>query len=741
MEDVLYELMDWVDIETLVYAEHDNPHNLLGAHITIKGILINAFIPTAVHIVVKITKTGQEYPMFGEDNEGFYSVLVPGNKIVAYTLIVTYNNNITQEISDPYSFEPVIDALDMNRFSNGIHYDIYEELGAHIMNIDTIPGTLFAVWAPNAIRVSVVGNFNGWDGRRHQMRRLYDSGVFELFIPGIQIGEIYKYEIKIKGGLTILKSDPYANRTELRPNTASIVYDLNAYQWQDSNWVTARAVAQLDKEPMSIYEVHLGSWKKPSSEDGRTFYNYRELAIMLAEYVKDMGYTHIELMPIMEHPFDGSWGYQVTGYYAPTSRYGSPEDFMFFMDYMHLQGIGIILDWVPAHFPRDAFGLANFDGTCLYEHLDPRQGSHPLWGTLIYNYGRPQVSNFLIANALFWVEKFHVDGIRMDAVASMLYLDYGKEESGNWVANIYGGHENLEAVELLKHMNSIFKNRKDGVLLIAEESTAWPKITGDINNGGLGFDLKWNLGWMNDFTTYMKCDPLFRKGRHAQLLFSMIYSYSEKYMLVLSHDEVVHEKRSMINKMPGDLEQKFANLRVAYGFMMAHPGKKLLFMGQDFAQFAEWNEAKSLDWELLQQEKHAQMNRYVKDLNKFYRQYPAMYELDFEEDGFEWINNMDADHSIIVFIRKTIKPEETLLVVCNFTPVVYQKFPIGVPFDGKYKEIFNSDREIYGGHANVNPRLIKSKTQEVDGRDNSINILIPPLGLTIFTCSPILKKI
>ncbi len=740
MEDILYELMDWADIETIVYSEHDNPHNLLGAHITDKGILINAFIPTAKRIDVKLTKTGLVYPMVCEDTEGFYAVLVPGNKVVRYTFIVTYDNNTSEEISDPYSFEPVIDGLDMNRFSNGIHYDIYEKLGAHVMEIDGINGVLFAVWAPNAIRVSVVGNFNNWDGRRHQMRRLYDSGIFELFIPGIVIGEIYKFEIKIKGGLTILKADPYANRAELRPNTASIVCNLNEYKWQDSNWMAKRATFEFEKEPMSIYEVHLGSWKKPSEEEGRHFFNYRELAPMLAGYVKDMGYTHIELMPIMEHPFDGSWGYQVTGYYAPTSRYGSPEDFMYFMDYMHQQRIGVILDWVPAHFPRDAFGLANFDGTCLYEHLDPRQGAHPHWGTLIYNYGRPQVSNFLIANALFWIEKFHVDGIRMDAVASMLYLDYGKND-GEWVANIYGSNENLEAVELFKHMNSVFNKRKDGALFIAEESTAWPMVTGDVEKGGLGFDLKWNLGWMNDFTNYMKCDPLFRKGRHGDLTFSMIYVYSEKFMLVLSHDEVVHGKGSMINKMPGNEEQKFANLRVAYGFMMSHPGKKLLFMGQDFAQFAEWNEEKSLDWELLNQDKHAQMNRYMKELNKFYQNYPAMYQLDFDVEGFEWISNMDADHSIITFTRKTGKTEETLLIVCNFTPVVYQGFSIGVPFEGKYKEIFNSDKELYGGQGNVNSRLKQSKNLEVDGRDYSISINVPPLGISIFTCIPLTNEL
>ncbi len=739
MENLLYELLDWAEVETIVYSEHDNPHSLLGAHVTEKGILINAFIPTAVHIKVNLTETGQEYPMTREVYEGFFSVLIPGKKVASYTLIVIYDNNTMEEILDPYSFEPIIDPVDLTRFSNGIHYHIYDKLGAHSMEVDGIKGVLFAVWAPNALRVSVVGNFNNWDGRRHTMRRLYDSGIFELFIPRPMPGEIYKFEIKIKGGLIVLKADPYANRTELRPNNASVVCDLNDYEWQDGSWMKERAVYQFETQPMSVYEVHLGSWKKPPAKEEREFYNYRELAPMLAGYVKDMGYTHIELLPIMEHPFDGSWGYQVTGYYAPTARYGSPADFMYFVDYMHKQGIGVILDWVPAHFPRDAFGLANFDGTCLYEHRDPRQGAHPHWGTLIYNYGRPQVSNFLIANALFWVEKYHVDGIRMDAVASMLYLDYGKKQ-GEWIANIYGGNENLEAMELLKHLNSIFKKRHDGALLIAEESTAWPKVTEDVRDGGLGFDLKWNLGWMNDFTDYMKCDPLFRKGRHGELTFSMIYAYSEKFMLVLSHDEVVHGKGSMVNKMPGSLEHKFANLRIAYGFMICHPGKKLLFMGQDFAQFAEWNEAKSLEWDLLNQEQNGKLNRYVRDLNKLYRSHPALYELDFEERGFEWISCMDADHSIIAFVRRAGREEETLLIVCNFTPVLYKNFLIGVPFTGRYKEIFNSDKTIYGGYGNVNPRLKQSGRQEADGRDESVTLVIPPLGIAVFSCAPFIRE-
>jgi 1,4-alpha-glucan branching enzyme len=639
------------------------------------------------------------------------------------------------ELEDPYSFGQVLTEADLISFTKGIHYTIYDKLGAHPMNIDGIPGVHFAVWAPNAVRVSVVGDFNAWDGRRHPMKRLKDSGIFELFIPGLTAGELYKYEIKVKGGMVVMKADPYAARAQLRPDTASIIYDLNQFKWSDQKWLDTRRHSDYRKSPINIYELHLGSFKKPdvSNGDNREFYNYRELAPIISDYIKEMGYTHVELMPVMEHPFDGSWGYQVTGYYAPTSRYGTPEDFMYFMDYLHNQEIGVILDWVPAHFPRDSFGLANFDGTCLYEHQDPRQGSHPHWGTLIYNYGRPQVSLFLIANALFWLEKYHVDGIRLDAVASMLYLDYGKNH-GEWVANKYGGNENLEAMEMLKHLNSIVKKRKDGSLLIAEESTAWPKVTGELKEDGLGFDMKWNLGWMNDFTGYMKSDPLFRKGRHGELTFSLVYAFSEKFILVLSHDEVVHGKDSMINKMPGSIEHKFANLRAAYGFMMCHPGKKLLFMGQEFAQFNEWDEKKEIDWGLLEEERNASLNLYVKELNRLYKKYPALYAFDFEDKGFEWISCLDADHSIIAFVRKTDKSGDTLLVICNFTPVVYEHFLIGVPFQGKYKEIFNSDHIRFGGQGNVNKRAKQSKHTGADGRANSLSIVVPPLGISIFTC-------
>lgn len=734
MDDKLYNLCDWADIETLVYSEHDNPHSLLGAHLTNDGILINTYMPTAIHVVVKVLDTGEEIPMELVDKEGFFAVLIPGKKVTDYRYLVTYDNYSLEEIIDPYNFEPVIDAMDLMKFSSGIHYAIYDKLGSHVMEINGIRGILFAVWAPNAVRVSVVGDFNLWDGRRHPMRRLEDSGIFELFIPNLKEGEIYKYEVKIKGDLTVLKADPYAYHSELRPATASRIYDLKNFEWQDEKWLENRKKMDYTKEPMLIYEIHLGSWKRP--QDGREFYNYREFAPLLSSYIQEMGYTHVELLPIMEHPLDASWGYQVTGYYAATSRYGTPDDFMYFVDYMHREGIGVILDWVPAHFPRDTFGLANFDGTCLYEHLDPKKGSHPHWGTLIYNYGRPQVSNFLIANALFWTDKYHIDGIRMDAVASMLYLNYGKND-GEWIANIYGGNENLEAVEFLKHLNSIFLKREDGAILIAEESTSWPKVTKEIEDGGLGFHFKWNMGWMNDFINYMKCDPLFRSERQKELIFSMIYAYSEKFILVLSHDEVVHEKGSMINKMPGEEKQKFDNLRVAYGYMMAHPGKKLLFMGQDFAQFSEWNENVSINWQLLEQDKHIQMKEYVKALNRLYKDYRAFYVLDHDCDGFEWINNLDANRSIITFLRKTDRIEETLLIVCNFTPVVYKNYKVGVPFKGKYKETFNSDKEIFGGSGNVNPRLKQSKEEEIDDRPNSMSITVPPLGITVFTCTPI----
>ena len=746
MDQVLYDLMDWAGIEEIVYSEAANPERLLGAHEVEEGLLIQVFMPHAVAVAAKVGN--ESYPMELQDEAGYYAVLLHGKKMSKYLLEITYDNGTTEELQDPYAFPSQFTDAELKKFDAGIYYDVYRKMGAHPMTIDGVSGVYFAVWAPCAMRVSVVGDFNMWDGRRHQMKRLGDSGVFELFMPGLKAGTLYKYEIKNHRGEPMLKSDPYGNYSELRPDNASIVWDLEQFTWNDEVWMKNRELEASKDKPLSIYELHLGSWMRHElklDEDGEPvigseFYNYREIAPKLAEYVKKMGYTHVELMPVMEHPLDESWGYQVTGYYAPTSRYGTPDDFMYFMNYMHEQGIGVILDWVPAHFPRDAHGLACFDGSCVYEHQDPRQGAHPHWGTLIYNYGRPQVTNFLIANALFWAKQYHADGIRMDAVASMLYLDYGKND-GEWVANIYGGHENLEAVEFLKHLNSIFKKEIRGGLLIAEESTAWPQITGSVKENGLGFDYKWNMGWMNDFTGYMQCDPYFRNQHYGELTFSMLYAYSEDFVLVFSHDEVVHGKSSMLCKMPGETyEEKAANLRTAYGFMYGHPGKKLLFMGQEFAQISEWNENEELPWNILEYPLHKNMQDYVTALNELYRTHPAMYQKDFEQEGFEWINCTSAADNIVVFTRKTDKPEETLLFVCNFAPVLHEKYQIGLPFAGRYKEIFNSDAKQFGGSGKGNSRVRAAKKEEYDGRDYSMQITVPPMSMIVFSCEPAVPK-
>ena len=746
MNKMLYDLMDWAGIEEMVYSEARHPENLLGAHVVDGGVLVQAFIPTAESIEVKMGSG--TYQMEMADEEGFFAVLIPRKTIAPYTLRITYDNETKAEIRDPYSFSNQITEQELKKFDAGVNYEVYKKLGAHPMTVDGVKGVLFAVWAPCAMRVSVVGDFNLWDGRRHQMKLHEGYGVYELFVPGLEEGALYKYEIKKMNGDPILKADPYANYAELRPNTASIVWDIEKYKWNDKAWMDKRAKTDTKTKPMSIYELHLGSFmRKELQMDeagnpivGSEFYNYREIAPKLAEYVKKMGYTHVELLPVMEHPLDASWGYQVSGYYAPTSRYGTPDDFMYFMDYMHGQGIGVILDWVPAHFPRDAWGMAEFGGTCLYEHRDPRKGAHPHWGTLIYNYARPQVSNFLIANALFWADKYHADGIRMDAVASMLYLDYGKQD-GEWVANIYGGNENLEAIEFLKHLNSIFKKKYPSALLIAEESTAWPKITGDLEDEGLGFDYKWNMGWMNDFLNYMKYDPVYRGSHHDELTFSMIYNYSERFLLSLSHDEVVHGKGTLVQKMPGEYEQKLSNLRLAYGYLTAHPGKKLLFMGQEFGQDMEWDEKKELDWEALEYPAHTQMKDYMKALLHLYRSCPALYRDDFKTEGFEWINCLEWEKNLLVFLRKTEKEEDTLLVVCNFSNVVYEDYQVGVPYAGKYKEIFNSDSAVYGGAGNVNPRVKMSRDQECDERKQSIKIKVPPLGISIFQYTKVVEKI
>lgn len=732
MNEKLYKMMNWPEIEAVIYSEEENPHKLLGPHAEGNMTVVQMFRPGAVSVTLRLAG-GKEYEMEMEDEAGYFAALLPGNKIGPYTFQIVFGDGNRIETEDPYRFDPIITKEDTAKFDAGIHYEAYRILGAHIMTQDGVKGVHFAVWAPNAMRVSVVGDFNGWDGRIHQMRRLWDSGIFEIFVPGVEEGENYKYELKLKGGLTYLKADPYAFGQQMRPETASVVRSIDGFAWEDADWIARREKADVGQEPVSVYEMYLGSFAKP--EDGRLYYNYRELAPMVISYVKDMGYTHVELMPVMEHPFDGSWGYQVIGYYAPTARYGTAQDFMFFVNELHKAGIGVILDWVPAHFPRDTYGLSAFDGTCLYEHRDPRQGAHPHWGTLIYNYGRPQVRNYLIANALYWIEQFHVDGIRMDAVASMLYLDYGKNE-GEWVANIYGGNENLEAVEFLKHVNSMIKKRGRGALSIAEESTAWPKVTGELEDDGLGFSLKWNMGWMNDFLGYIRYDPYFRAHHHGELTFSLVYAYSEQFMLVLSHDEVVHGKASMLGKMPGEEEDKFANLRASYGYMMTHPGKKLLFMGQDIAEYDEWNENRSVKWDILKEAGHKGVQQLVKRLNELYRTCPALYEKDGSQEGFEWISCINANDCNLAYLRKGSRTEDMLLVCVNFANVDRKNYTVGVPFEGKYVEILNSDDKKYGGSGRVNVSVKEADKKPYDGRDFSIKIRQAPLSVSIFGYTP-----
>ena len=628
------------------------------------------------------------------------------------------------------ALEHRISELDTYLFAKGTHYEIYEKMGAHLAEEDGKAGTYFSVWAPNARSVSVVGDFNNWDRTAHPMQPVQQSGIWDIFVPGVKAGDLYKFAVETSQGYTVLKADPYGNQSQLRPDNASVVADIRYFDWTDQAWRKAHQEKKTES-PMAIYEVHPGSWKKDPSMPGE-FYNFKKLAVELADYVLEMGYTHVELIGLSEHPFDGSWGYQVSGYYAPTARYGTPADFMYFVNYMHDHRIGVILDWVPAHFPKDEFGLGRFDGTALYEHQDPRKGEHPEWGTYCFNYGRTEVSNFLVANALFWIEKFHVDGLRVDAVASMLYLDFGRS-SGNWIPNEDGGNQNYEAITFLKHLNSIVAQRNPGAMMIAEESTAWPKVTGDVDDGGLGFTYKWNMGWMHDFLEYMKCDPIFRKYHQNQITFSFMYAYSENYVLVLSHDEVVHLKKSMIYKMPGTMPEKFGNLRAAYGLMMMHPGKKLLFMGQDFAQTAEWNEAKSLDWHLLEKyPEHQQLNHYYCDLLHFYQNEPALYELDDSPEGFAWINGSDAEHNMLTFCRMTKDKKNCLLCHFNFSPVAYENFQSGVLCPGTYTEVFNSNAAEYGGTGLVNPEPIEAVKESWDFKDYSIKYHLGAYGVCIF---------
>lgn len=726
--------VNWVLYDELVRGQLNAPKHLLGIHDYGDGQVITAYRPHAESVCV--TSASGKSPVHMEElADDFYGIYFENKKYKnnQYKIQTKYQDGTTVTTADCYSFDSQITDYDVYLFAEGKNYDIYEKLGAHPMTINGVKGTYFAVWAPNARRVSVVGDFNMWDGALNPMQIQATSGIYELFIPDVCPGAVYKFQILTRNGDILYKADPYGNYAQVRPDNANIVADLGVYKWKDAAWVTARnKVKRVDriKKPMSIYECHLGSWKKAIEDSDFGFYNYRDLAEMLGEYLVDMGYTHIELMGIAEYPFDGSWGYQVTNYYAPTSRYGAPEDFMYFVDHMHSLGISVILDWVPAHFPRDAHGLGRFDGMPLYEHPDPRRGEHPDWGTYIFDYGRTEVANFLTANALFWVEKFHIDALRVDAVASMLYLDYGKQ-SGQWLPNKDGGNENYEAIALLQNINTVMEERNPGAYLIAEESTAWAGVTAPASLKGLGFLFKWNMGWMNDFLEYMKLDPYFRAFNHNRLTFSLTYTYAENYVLVISHDEVVHLKCSMINKMPGYEVDKFANLRTAYGFMFGHPGKKLLFMGQEFAQLREWSEARSLDWFLLDKPLHRQMQNFVKALNHMYNKYDALYFNDNETVGFEWIKCDDAEEGIIAFIRRGKTAKDQLMFVCNFVPVERTAHLVGAPCLTKYEEILNSDAEEFGGKGRVNG-IVKAIDRPCDRMKYALSLEIAPLSVMVF---------
>ena len=719
------------DIFHIVNGEHSDPHTVLGMHEMEedgrKAVVVRAFLPNAAGItVIDYANKRKKYPMERLHADGFFEVTIADREEwFRYQLEYTDADGNTWRSYDPYSFSPTLSEFDRHLFGAGTHYEIYEKMGGRLMTHEGARGAAFSVWAPNAKAVSVIGDFNNWDARRSPMRRLGESGIWELFLPAAAEGDKYKFHVTQCDGRVVDKTDPYGVYAEVRPNNASVLYPLKRYKWKDRRWMTARRKYDFRTAPMNIYEVHLGSWKRA---EGDRFLTYTELAEQLIPYVKEMGYTHIEMLPVEEHPFDGSWGYQVTGYYAPTSRYGSPDEFKQFVDACHQNGISVILDWVPAHFPKDDFALARFDGTALYEHQDPRLGEHIQWGTYIFNYGRKEVANFLLANALYWMDIFHIDGLRVDAVASLLRLDFCKEE-GQWLPNVYGGSENLEAIEFLKHMYSVIAEREPGALMIAEDSTAWPGVTKKVDEGGLGFSLKWNMGWMNDFLSYIKLDPIYRKYHQNKLTFGMAYHYAENFVLVLSHDEVVHTKSSMIGKMPGDVWQSFANLRLSYGFMMGHPGKKLLFMGGEFAQYSEWSEARSLDWHLLQYADHQEMQAYVKELNHLYTEEPAFWAEDFDPNGFQWIECDDAESSIVSFVRRS--EEKELVFLCNFTPVVHRGFSLGVPQEGVYHERLNSDAARFGGSDVINAVPLQSKAEPAGRCPFRVELDVPPLGMVI----------
>ena len=732
-------------IESIVQAEHSNPFEILGPHWVGQGagrsLAIRAFRPGAQRAAVLWGSSRKLYPATQIHPEGMFEVSLPadtpdirqGEPIppTAYRLQFRFANTAKFETYDPYAFPPVLTEYDLYLSGEGTHYEKYEKLGAHLREVAGAQGVHFAVWAPNAQRVSVVGDFNLWDGRANPMRNMGPTGIWEIFMPGLEEGALYKFEILSRAGHHLgLKSDPYGFSSEVRPNTASVVFDINRYEWNDSSWLADRKARDWQHAPMSIYEIHAGAWKRREKEEYR-WLTYRELAAELVPYVKQMGYTHIELMPIMEHPFDASWGYQTVGYYAVTSRFGSPSDFMYFVDRCHQEGLGVILDWTPAHFPRDAHGLAFFDGTHLYEHADPRQGEHPDWGTLVFNYGRNEVQNFLLSNALFWIDKYHIDALRVDAVASMLYLDYSRK-AGEWIPNIHGGRENLEAIALIRRLNEVLHQRHPGALTIAEESTSWPAVSRPTYVGGLGFDLKWNMGWMNDTLRYMALDPLYRQHHHGELTFSMLYAFHENFVLPLSHDEVVHGKRALLQKMPGDDWQKFANLRLLFGYQFAHPGKKLLFMGSELGPRNEFWEGGMVEWPLEASPPHQGIQRLIGDLNRLHTHERALHQVDFESSGFEWIEANDAAGSVLSFLRHGRDPEDFVLVVCNFTPVVREEYRVGVPRPGYYREILNTDSKYYGGTDLGNAGGVNAEPVPWNDRPYSLKLKLPPLAVSYF---------
>lgn len=713
---------------------YGDPFTILGMHPSdVSGVFIRVCYPGAEKIEVLSYEEEETLATMNRIHEyGLFQANFPNIKeFFKYKLRIFFTGGHSYVTEDPYRFQPILTDFDIHLLCEGTHKNLYDKLGAHLMTVDGVKGVFFAVWAPNASRVSVIGNFNTWDGRRHMMRNRANTGMWELFIPGLVEGEYYKYEIVDNRGQVLpLKSDPLAFYAEVRPNTASIVYDPTRYIWQDKEWMEQRKeTADPLHKPMTIYEVHLGSWRRNSLE-GNRFLTYREMAKELPEYVKYMGFTHVEFLPVSEHPFDGSWGYQTLGMYAPTSRYGSPDDFKYLVDTLHQNGIGVIIDWVPAHFPKDAHGLANFDGTALYEHADVRKGEQLDWGTKIYNFGRNEVANFLLANALFWLREYHVDGLRVDAVASMLYLDYSRKP-GEWIPNEFGGRENIEAINFLRRLNEWVYAEQSGAVTFAEESTSWPMVSRPTYLGGLGFTFKWNMGWMHDTLDYMHQDPIYRKYRQNEITFSFVYAFHENFVLPLSHDEVVHGKGPMIDKMPGDTWQKFANLRGYYTYMYAHPGKKLLFMGNEFAQDREWKFNDSLAWHLLLNSNNVGIQRLIKDLNELHKTEKALYELDFEEKGFEWIDGSDADRSVVSFKRKAKDSEDFIIVVSNFTPVVWENYKVGTDEAGVYEEIFNSDNLKYGGSDVLNKGDLQTVVPGWNFKEYALNLTLPPLATII----------